>query len=184
MARRQRPAPVTRRSASGTSASRMRSAQGEPLTPPLSPRPRGEGDRFPASPRLPRWAKAKPSPSPRRGEGARRADEGVPRVRKPTVQRSNRLRHSAATRLRREIGSAPREWSSATTPTRRSMRRDPGPRRPAGLLVGHGPGGLCDPGGAGRWRSFRAIPAPGRRPEAGRSEGPSSIDPASRASRG
>ena len=29
----------------------MRCAQGEPLTPPLSPRPRGEGDRSPAPPR-------------------------------------------------------------------------------------------------------------------------------------
>ncbi len=70
----------------------MRCAPAEPLTPPLSPRPRGEGDHFPAPPRLPRWAEAKPSPSPRRGEGARRADEGVPRVRNPTVKRSNPAR--------------------------------------------------------------------------------------------
>ena len=184
MARSQRPAPVTRRSASGTS---VHECVAHRRSPSPHPSPRGRGERATAFPRrraFPAGQRRPPSPSPRRGEGARRADGGSPVVRKPTVQRSNRLRHSAATRLRREIGSAPREWSSATTPTRRSMRRDPGPRRPAGLLVGHGPGGLCDPGGAGRWRSFRAIPAPGRRPEAGRSEGPSSIDPASRASRG
>ncbi len=66
----------------------MRCAKAEPLTPPLS---RGRGERATAFPRrraFPAGRRRPPSPSPRRGEGARRADEGVPRVRKPTVKRS------------------------------------------------------------------------------------------------
>ena len=51
---------------------------GAPHPTPL-PAAAGRGrPTFAAPPRLPRWAEAKPSPSPRRGEGARRADEGGP----------------------------------------------------------------------------------------------------------
>ena len=85
----------------------------EPLTPPLSPRPRGEGDHFPAPPRLPRWAEAKPSPSPRRGEGARRADEGVPRACNPTVKRSNPARKMLSPCVSRSRGIEP--WNTPNT---------------------------------------------------------------------
>ena len=64
-------------------------------SPSPDPSPRDRGERATAFPRrraFPAGQRRPPSPSPRRGEGARRADEGVPGVRKPTVKRSNRRR--------------------------------------------------------------------------------------------
>jgi hypothetical protein len=54
------------------------------------------------------WPRHSPSPSPRRGEGARRADEGVfpsaSAARNPTVKRSKQLRRDHLTRVCRSTG--------------------------------------------------------------------------------